>query len=74
MTPTATITQEALAELLDEHYEATRDRTILLDMLADANAKATNLRADVRAFKGSSIVFAVALILSIIGHILRSAL
>jgi len=44
------------------------------DLLAAARDEINCLRADVRAFRGSSIVFALALILSILGHVLRSAL
>lgn len=44
------------------------------DYLVAARLEISHLRSEVRAFRGSSIVFAVALALSIVGHILRSAL
>lgn len=72
--PVITITPQAAGELLDERFELQRDCEALRELYELAVDEVGRLRSEVRAFKGGSTVFALALIVSIVGHILRSAL
>jgi hypothetical protein len=61
-----TVSRDAIGELLDAHYEAQRDLKLSVAEVTEIRRQFSALRSDVRVYKRSSIVFAVALVVLVV--------